>query len=127
MPAKKTSRCWPGYEPVPGKKPNSEGSCRKKADSKSTPAENKFKADRKKQLDKWQKEHGGARRQAAQHLHGPHGEASSQKGAATKKKATGSKRTTAKKTTARKTTARKSTARKTAAKKTTARKSAARR
>lgn len=34
MPAKakpkKTSRCWPGYEPVPGKKPVSKGSCRKK-------------------------------------------------------------------------------------------------
>jgi hypothetical protein len=24
------SRCWTGYEPVPGKKPYSEGSCRKK-------------------------------------------------------------------------------------------------
>jgi hypothetical protein len=27
---KKTSRCWPGYEPTPGKKPGSKGSCRKK-------------------------------------------------------------------------------------------------
>lgn len=27
---KKTTRCWPGYEPVPGKKPFSKGSCRKK-------------------------------------------------------------------------------------------------
>jgi hypothetical protein len=26
---KKTSRCWPGYEPVPGKKPGTKGSCRK--------------------------------------------------------------------------------------------------
>ena len=26
---KKTSRCWPGYEPVPGKEPGSKGSCRK--------------------------------------------------------------------------------------------------
>lgn len=25
---KKTSRCWPGYEPVPGKKAYSKGSCR---------------------------------------------------------------------------------------------------
>ena len=24
------SRCWTGYEPVPGKKPYSKGSCRKK-------------------------------------------------------------------------------------------------
>lgn len=28
-PKKKTSRCWAGYEPVPGKKPYSKGSCRK--------------------------------------------------------------------------------------------------
>ena len=28
--AKKTSRCWAGYEPVPGKKPHAQGSCRKK-------------------------------------------------------------------------------------------------
>ena len=27
---KKKGRCWEGYEPVPGKKPYSEGSCRKK-------------------------------------------------------------------------------------------------
>ena len=28
--SKKTSRCWAGYEPTPGKKSHSEGSCRKK-------------------------------------------------------------------------------------------------
>lgn len=28
--AKKTSRCWPGYEPTPGKKPGAKGSCRPK-------------------------------------------------------------------------------------------------
>lgn len=28
--AKAEGRCWEGYEPVPGKKPYSEGSCRKK-------------------------------------------------------------------------------------------------
>jgi len=27
---KKTSRCWPGYEPTPGKKPGATGSCKKK-------------------------------------------------------------------------------------------------
>lgn len=27
---KKTSRCWTGYEPTPGKKPGSKGSCKKK-------------------------------------------------------------------------------------------------
>ena len=26
---KKTSRCWPGYKPVPGKSPGSKGSCEK--------------------------------------------------------------------------------------------------
>jgi hypothetical protein len=26
----KSGRCWPGYEPVPGKKAYSKGSCRKK-------------------------------------------------------------------------------------------------
>ena len=28
--AKKEGRCWDGYEPVPGKKPYSEGSCKEK-------------------------------------------------------------------------------------------------
>jgi hypothetical protein len=27
----KTSRCWPGYEPVPGKSEHEEHSCRKKS------------------------------------------------------------------------------------------------
>lgn len=27
---KKQERCWTGYEPVPGKKPYSDGSCKKK-------------------------------------------------------------------------------------------------
>ena len=42
MPAKKsgksytkTSRCWPGYEPVSGKSEHEEGSCRKKPASKN--------------------------------------------------------------------------------------------
>jgi hypothetical protein len=30
-PAKQTSRCWPGYEPVPGKARGEKGSCRPKA------------------------------------------------------------------------------------------------
>ena len=30
------SRCWEGYEPVPGKEPYEKGSCRKKASTKST-------------------------------------------------------------------------------------------
>lgn len=28
---KKTSRCWEGYEPTPGKKPGAKGSCKPKA------------------------------------------------------------------------------------------------
>jgi hypothetical protein len=28
--AKQTSRCWPGYEPVPGKSRNEKGSCKPK-------------------------------------------------------------------------------------------------
>jgi hypothetical protein len=31
----KDSRCWPGYEPVPGKSRHQEGSCRKKVPSKT--------------------------------------------------------------------------------------------
>ena len=27
---KKSGRCWTGYTPVPGKKPGSKGSCKKK-------------------------------------------------------------------------------------------------
>jgi hypothetical protein len=30
----KTSRCWPGYEPVPGKSEHEEHSCRKKSKKK---------------------------------------------------------------------------------------------
>lgn len=67
----KEDRCWPGYEPVPGKPEHSEGSCRKKPESKAKPAEKKFVAARKKQLDAWQKAHPGSPRKAAQHLKAP--------------------------------------------------------
>lgn len=36
MPTKKNkskTRCWAGYEPVPGKKPGTKGSCRKASGS----------------------------------------------------------------------------------------------
>jgi len=69
--AEKENRCWPGYEPVKGKAPNTQGSCRPKAESKTTPAQKKFRAKRKKQLDEWQAEHKGTRKSAAQHLHAP--------------------------------------------------------
>jgi hypothetical protein len=64
----KQNRCWPGYEPVPGKKPNSQGSCRPQAKSKASSTGKKVQANRKKQLDRWEEQHPGARRQAAQHL-----------------------------------------------------------
>lgn len=41
-PAKQTSRCWPGYEPVPGTTRGEKGSCRPKAHQ--TPAEKKSDA-----------------------------------------------------------------------------------
>jgi len=71
MPAKKQSRCWPGYEPVKGKQPHSEGSCRPKPKSKLTDSEKKFRAKRNRQLKRWQTDHPGARKSAAQHLHAP--------------------------------------------------------
>lgn len=117
MSKKEADRCWPGYEPVPGKKPNSQGSCRPKADSKSTPSEKEFKAKRRRQLDEWQAEHKGKRRQAAQHLSGPDKEPSSQKGAA--------KKSTAKKAAGKKTKPAKKAAKKTSATKRSTRKKAA--
>ncbi len=41
-PAEQTSRCWPGFKPVPGKDPGEKGSCEPKA--KQTPAEKKADA-----------------------------------------------------------------------------------
>lgn len=71
MAEKKENRCWPGYEPVKGKPAHSQGSCRPKAESKTTPSEKEFRAERRKQLDEWQKEHPKTRRSAAQHLKSP--------------------------------------------------------
>lgn len=111
--AKKDSRCWPGYEPVPGKAQHEQGSCRPKAESKLAGGEKSFRAKRKKQLDKWKSEHPGSPKKAAQHLHAP-GQTTKTKAkkAATKKatKKTAAKRPAAKK----KTTARKKTSRKAA-------------
>jgi hypothetical protein len=42
--ATKKDACWPGYERVPGKAQGSEGSCRKKAPSKSITSEKSFSA-----------------------------------------------------------------------------------
>lgn len=71
MTEKNDNRCWPGYEPVKGKKPESQGSCRPEAESKLTPSEKEFRTKRKRQLDRWQDQHPNARRSAAQHLRAP--------------------------------------------------------
>ena len=42
QPAKQTSHCWPGYEPVPGKARNETGSCKPK--THQTAAEKKSDA-----------------------------------------------------------------------------------
>ncbi|MBB5340958.1 hypothetical protein [Tunturiibacter gelidoferens] len=42
QPAKQESRCWPGYEPVPGKSRGEKGSCKPKA--RQTAAEKKSDA-----------------------------------------------------------------------------------
>jgi len=66
--SKKSTRCWPGYEPVPGKKKHSQGSCRPKSGKKLSGGEKKFRSAREKQLDRWQKAHPNSPRKAAQHL-----------------------------------------------------------
>src|SRR4051794_31180748 len=98
MAAKNENRCWPGYEPVPGKKPNSEGSCKPKPESKSSPSEKGFRAKRRKQLDEWEAAHPGSRPQAAQHLRAPGAKkaASKRTGPPSKKKAS-AKQATSKK------------------------------
>ncbi len=69
---KQKNRCWPGYEPVPGKAQHSQGSCRPKSKKKLKSAgEKKFRAARERQLKRWEKEHPGSPRKAAQHLHAP--------------------------------------------------------
>jgi hypothetical protein len=46
----KTSRCWPGYEPVPGKSEHEEHSCRKKPASRNGGKEVNRETARKKQI-----------------------------------------------------------------------------
>jgi hypothetical protein len=91
--ANNANRCWPGYEPVKGKKKNEQGSCRPKAESKTTAAEKKFRAKRRKQLDEWQTEHKGTRKSAARHLHRP-GTKTNSATRKTKARASGGRRTT---------------------------------
>ncbi len=46
----KTSRCWPGYEPVPGKSEHEQGSCRKKPASRNGGKEPTRETSRQKQI-----------------------------------------------------------------------------
>jgi hypothetical protein len=46
----KSSRCWPGYEPVPSKSEHEEGSCRKKPASRNGGREVSRETARKKQI-----------------------------------------------------------------------------
>lgn len=82
MPKKESTRCWPGYTPVPGKDQHEQGSCRPKADSQMTGGEKNFRAKRKRQIDAWQKDHPDSPRKSAQHVSAP----GTRKQAATKKK-----------------------------------------
>lgn len=119
--AAKKNRCWPGYEPVKGKQPHSEGSCRPKAESKLTDSESKFRQQRKKQLDSWQAEHPGTKKSAAQHLHAPASQTKKDSQRGTKKKGTTNK----KKTTAAK--KKRPAAKKVSTKRTTSKRSPAKR
>lgn len=69
--AENKNRCWPGYEPVPGKPVHSQGSCRKKPDTALKPAEKEFRAKRERQLADWKKKHPKSPKKAAQHLRKP--------------------------------------------------------
>ncbi len=118
----KTSRCWPGFEPVPGKGEHEQGSCRKKSAGKNGGKEPNCETARKKQAAM-----GGERAKQAKAASPNPSERKSVSKTAGKK--TAAKRAPAKKTAAKKTAAKKTTARKTAAKraprKTTAKKQTA--
>jgi len=68
---KSTHRCWPGYEPVPGKNEHSQGSCRPKSKDRLAPSEKQFRKKRDRQLQRWKKSHPGSPQKSAQHLHAP--------------------------------------------------------
>lgn len=68
---KQSNRCWPGYEPVPGKSQHSQGSCKPKSESQLSPEEKRFRKARKQQLSRWKQAHPGSPLKAAQHLHAP--------------------------------------------------------
>ena len=68
---KKKTRCWPGYEPVPGKPAHRQGSCKPAPKKRLSSSAKKFRTARERQLASWKKSHPNSPRKAAQHLHAP--------------------------------------------------------
>lgn len=97
----KTSRCWPGYVPVPGKGEHEEGSCRKEPASKNGGQEVDRETARKKQISM-----GGKRAEQAK---GKSPDAAERK-TVSKAAKPGRAKTAAKKAAAKKTAARKKAA-----------------
>ena len=109
----KTSRCWPGYEPVPGKQEHEEHSCRKKPKSRNGGKEVDRETARKKQMAS-----GGERaRQAKASSPDP-----AERRSVSKTTKTAGKKTAAKKSGATKTGAKKAATKKSHAKKSSTRK-----
>ena len=106
----KTSRCWPGFEPVPGKGEHEQGSCRKKPASRNGGQEPDRERSRKKQI-----ELGGKRAEQAKGKSPDAAERRSASKSAAKK--TASKKAAPKKATAKKAATKKSETKKSAAKK----------
>lgn len=121
------NRCWPGYEPVQGKKPHSEGSCRPKAEAKLTDSESKFRQQRKKQLDSWQAEHPGTKKSAAQHLRAPASQTKKDSQSSAKKKSSTKKKSTTKKKKTAAAKKKRSTSKKASTKRTASKRSPAKR
>ncbi len=114
----KTSRCWPGFEPVPGKGEHEQGSCRKKPASRNGGKVPDRERSRKKQI-----ELGGKRAEQAK---GKSPDAAERRAASkTAAKKTAGKKTAGKKPAAKKTATKKSGTSRTATKKSAASKTAA--
>ena len=115
--AGKSSRCWPGFEPVPGKSEHEQGSCKKVPASKNGGKEVDRETARKKQVAL-----GGKRAEEAK---GKSPNASERKSVSKAAKTGAAKKATAKKSTAKKSAAKKSApAKKSTAKKAPAKKAA---
>lgn len=111
----KTSRCWPGFEPVPGKGEHEQGSCRKKPASRNGGQEVDRERSRKKQVAA-----GGERGKQAR---SKSPDASERKSVGKPKKAA-TEKTAAKKAATKKPAAKKAAAKKTATKKAATKKAA---